>query len=118
MTMPWTPNTCPNTLALRMPCPSPLFRSLCKTKTTAEHGMSHQHRWSDTHYNVTRAYRRTVRGGVPVLPVAVDHRDAEGELVRGWRSRIVTVVTTWALTPSWMSPGCGIPRAARGLRAR
>src|SRR5664279_993439 len=42
-----------------MPCPSPLFRSLCKTKTTAEHGMSHQHRWSDTHYNVTRASMMT-----------------------------------------------------------
>src|SRR5664279_3636184 len=54
--MPWTPNTCPNTLALRMPCPSPSSWSLCKTKTTAEHGMSHQNRWSDTHYNVTRAY--------------------------------------------------------------
>src|SRR5664279_3518443 len=56
--MPWTPNTCPNTLALRMPCPSPSSWSLCKTKTTAEHGMSHQNRWSGTHYNVTRALGR------------------------------------------------------------
>jgi hypothetical protein len=32
-----------------------LFRSLSKTKTTAEHGMSHQTRWSGTHNNVTRA---------------------------------------------------------------
>ena len=30
-----------------------------------------------------RRYRRTVRGRVPLLPVVVDHRDAEGELVRG-----------------------------------
>src|SRR5664280_3285754 len=55
MTMPWTPNSCPNTLALRMPCPSPSFRSLSKTKTTAGRGMSPQNRWSGTHYNVTRA---------------------------------------------------------------
>src|SRR5664280_414000 len=55
MTMPWTPNSCPNTLVLRMPCSPPSFRSLSKTKTTAEHGMSHQTRWSGTHNNVTRA---------------------------------------------------------------
>src|SRR5664279_729480 len=55
MTMPWTPNSCPNTLALRMPCPSPSFRSLSKTKTTAGRGMSLQNRRSATHYNVTRA---------------------------------------------------------------
>src|SRR5450755_2187220 len=35
--------------------PFPVVPVLCKTKTTAEHGMSHQNRWSDTHYNVTRA---------------------------------------------------------------
>src|SRR5664279_2727317 len=57
MTMPWTPNSCPNTLALRMPCPSPSFRSLSKTKTTAGRGMSLQNRRSATHYNVTRAFR-------------------------------------------------------------
>src|SRR5664279_1053747 len=55
MTMPWTPNSCPNTLALRMPCSPPSFRFFSKTKTTAEHGMSHQTRRSGTHYNVTRA---------------------------------------------------------------
>src|SRR5664280_869141 len=38
----------------------PSFRSLSKTKTTAEHGMSHQTRWSGTHYNVTRARDETV----------------------------------------------------------
>ena len=53
--MPWTPNSCPNTLVLRMPCSPPSFRSLSKTKTTAEHGMSPQTRWSGTHNNVTRA---------------------------------------------------------------
>src|SRR5664279_4942447 len=72
MTMPWTPNTCPNTLALRMPCPSPLFRSLCKTKTTAEHGMSHQHRWSDTHYNVTRAVAAEVGFAATTLDAQVE----------------------------------------------
>ena len=55
MTMPWTPNSCPNTLVLRMPCSPPSFRSISKTKTTAEHGMSHQTRRSGTHNNVTRA---------------------------------------------------------------
>src|SRR5664280_1024684 len=55
MTMPWTPINCRNTLVLRMPCSPPSFRSLSKTKTTAEHGMSHQTRWSGTHNNVTRA---------------------------------------------------------------
>ena len=44
MTMPWTPNSCPNTLVLRMPCSPPSFQSLSKTKTTAEYGMSHQTR--------------------------------------------------------------------------
>src|SRR5664280_1345934 len=39
-----------------MPCSPPSFRSLSKTKTTAEHGMSHQTRWSGTHNNVTRAF--------------------------------------------------------------
>src|SRR5664280_2928993 len=38
-----------------MPCSPPSFRSLSKTTTKAEHGMSHQTRWSGTHNNVTRA---------------------------------------------------------------
>src|SRR5664279_5410026 len=32
MTMPWTPNTCPNTLALRMPCPSPSSGPIARPK--------------------------------------------------------------------------------------
>ena len=36
----------------------PSFRSLSKTKTTGRRGMSHQTRWSTTHYNVTRASAR------------------------------------------------------------
>jgi len=40
---------------LRMPCPSPSFRSLSKTKTTGRHGMSPQAARSDTHNNVTSA---------------------------------------------------------------
>src|SRR5664280_2067726 len=58
-TMPWTPINCPNTLVLRMPCPSPSFRSISKTTTTAGRGMSPQSRWSGTHYNVTRAFKVT-----------------------------------------------------------
>src|SRR5664279_5508212 len=76
MTMPWTPNSCPNTLVLRMPCSPPSFQSLSKTKTTAEHGMSHQTRWSGTHNNVTRANTTPVNEAL----IAVVRREVHGQL--------------------------------------
>src|SRR5664279_3279097 len=54
------PSTCPNSLVSRMPFPSRCrFRSLSRTKTVAEQGMSHQSCWSRTHYKVTRAFLGT-----------------------------------------------------------
>src|SRR5664279_373550 len=76
-TMPWTPINCPNTLVLRMPCPSPSFRSISKTTTTAGRGMSPQSRWSGTHYNVTRALENTCPRFL--LRARVDHRPADAQ---------------------------------------
>src|SRR5664280_2275711 len=66
------------------PCSPPSFRSLSKTKTTAEHGMSHQTRWSGTHNNVTRApccvTRLMRKGKVGECLMANDTRDRTREL--------------------------------------
>src|SRR5665811_1557315 len=92
MTMPWTPNTCPNTLALRMPCPSPSSGPIarpklrqgaaCRPKAAgqAPTTTSQEPTWRTSCMSILRRSRRSVlrylRGASPADP-SEDHGTAD-----------------------------------------